>query len=322
MPDLEPITFQVSLTRKAHLLAKEFSQKQKGEKERQIYHNTLAVWAVAYYMRCMEIETDCSASDSWNMITQSLLDVADLVLPGIGSLECRPLIQGEQSVYIPLEVSQDRIAYVIVQLDAALEQAEILGFVKTAPMSENLALGSLQPLVDIFKLLEETGRPNSIMDNLINLSNWLKPENTFENNWLALPMVFKSSIREDLALSIRNSEVLSPDNSENSLITASRGKLLNLGIQVKKHRVALVIKITAGQTENTDILVQVYPIHSLRLPEGLKLEIIDALEQTFLQVEARSIDELVQLKFFGRTDEEFSIKLSLGDDSITEYFVI
>ena len=151
---------------------------------------------------------------------------------------------------------------------------------------------------------------------------WLKPENTFENNWLALPMVFKSSIREDLALSIRNSEVLSPDNSENSLITASRGKLLNLGIQVKKHRVALVIKITAGQTENIDILVQVYPIHSLRLPEGLKLEIIDALEQTFLQVEARSIDELVQLKFFGRTDEEFSIKLSLGDDSITEYFVI
>ena len=318
----EPITFQVSLVRKAHLLAKKFSQLQKDPlKVRQIYHNTLAVWAVAYYMKCMEIETDCEGSDSWDAITQSLLDVADLVLPGIGSLECRPVIQTEESVYIPLDVSQDRIAYVIVQLDASLEQAEILGFVKTAPMSEKLPMSEILPLVDIFKLLSETQRLNS-MNTLINLSNWFHLESTFENDWLPLPIVFKGSVRENLALSIRNSEGLTTENSESSLGTASRAKLLNLGVQVKSHRVALVIKITASKNQNIDILVQVHPVQSLRLPKGLKLDIIDEIEQSFLQVEARSRDELVQLKFFGRLEEKFSIKLSLGNDSITEYFVI
>lgn len=130
------VSFEVCLLRAAHQQAKHFSTKQKDlSKAQQVYHNTLAVWAVNYYMKCMEIETDCEGSDSWDILMQSLLDTADLVLPGIGKLECRPVMQEQQNIYIPLDVSQERIAYVIVQLDTFLEKAIILGFVKTAPLS-------------------------------------------------------------------------------------------------------------------------------------------------------------------------------------------
>lgn len=319
-----PITFQVCLVRKAHQLAKEFSKKQKdSSKAQQVYHNTLAVWAVAYYMKCMEIETDWEGSDSWDALMQSFLNVADLVLPGIGKLECRPFMQEEQNIYIPLDVSQDRLAYVAVQLDNFLETARtatILGFVKTAPIEE-LPINKLQSLEKLLQLIEQSKLLN-LTNTSVQLSKWLEPEDNVQNKWLPLAAVFKGSAREDLASSIRNSESLTRNISNNSLATASRGKIINLGIKVQEHQVALVITIAPGENENIDIMAQVYAIKSLNLPKQLKLDIIDETEQSFLQAESREKDQFIQLIFFGKVGEKFSIKLALGNDSITEFFVI
>ena len=169
--------------------------------------------------------------------------------------------------------------------------------------------------------LEETKLLN-LANISVHLSKWLEHEDRCENKWLPLASVFKGSLREDLASSIRNLESLTTNTLNNSLTTAERGKIINLGIQAKEHQVALVICVKPGENGNIDILAQVYPIDSLRVPAGLRLDIIDENEETFLQAEARTKDQLIQLNFCGKRGENFSIKLALGNDSITEYFII
>ena len=76
---LEPLTFTVLLTLSAHSRAKEFGYHQSDpQKAQQVYHNTLAVYAVNYYLRCLEFETNLEASDSYNLVMQTLMDIADL----------------------------------------------------------------------------------------------------------------------------------------------------------------------------------------------------------------------------------------------------
>lgn len=314
------ITFEVCLVKKAHTLANNFANKQKDvSKARQVYHNSLAVWAVNYYMKCMEIETNWEMSNSWNVITQSLLNVADLVLPEIGKLECRPIMEDEQSVYIPFDVSQERLAYVIVQLDSSLKKAVILGFIK-AVATEEFSINKLQSLKELLLLIEQTKLRN--LENVtIQLSKWLELPNKFENEWLPYSVLFKNSLREDLASSLRGTKSLTADPNK-SLVTATRGKKIDLGIQVDKNQVALVITLAPGENENINILAQVYAIHSLHLPAGLELVIIDETEQPFLQAEAREKDQLIQLEFFGSPGERFSIKLALQENSIIKHFII
>lgn len=314
--------FQVYLTRKAHSLAKEFSEKQKSSKAQQVYHNTLSVWAVAYYMKCMQINTDWESSDSWDEIKQSFLDVADLVLPGIGKLECRAFIKGEQNVYIPSDASLDRIAYVVVELNVVKEAATtatILGFIKSPFVESELPVNELQSLEQLLHLIERT-KLFKLSNVSAKLSEWFEHEDT--GRWLPPTAVFQGTVREKLVSSVRNMESLISKNSNYSSFTATRGRKINFGIQIEEQQVALIIQITRGTNENIDILARVEPVNSLRIPEGMELYIIDQNNQIFKKAKARTKDNLIQLKFFGEMGEKFSIKVSLGDNSITEYFEI
>ena len=115
-----------------HRLAQQFCRQQSDRtKAKQIYLNTLAVSAVKFYLRCMEIETNWEASLSYSPVFQSLMDVADLEIPFKGKLECRPILPQTNLLYIPPEVRCDaeggslcdhRIGYVAVQLDSLLEE--------------------------------------------------------------------------------------------------------------------------------------------------------------------------------------------------------
>lgn len=96
------IKFKVPLVQTAYKIAEKFSLRQKDpQKAKQVYFNSLAVYAVRFYMKCMGVETDWEKSESWDLVTQTLLDVADLDLPDLGKLECRPVLPENESVYIP-----------------------------------------------------------------------------------------------------------------------------------------------------------------------------------------------------------------------------
>jgi hypothetical protein len=64
----------------------------------------------------------------------------------LGSIECRPVLAEETQIVLP--VSGNEIGYVVVQLSAALDSAQLCGY---AHMNETspIALGNLQPIEDL-----------------------------------------------------------------------------------------------------------------------------------------------------------------------------
>ncbi len=121
----------VPLDREIHTIAEKFAAQQATPKlGKQVYLNTLAVYAVHSYLNWLRIPTDLPGSDSWHPELQVLSDIADLLIPGIGKLECCPVLPGENSFLRYSEITEDRIGYVAVQFGQTLDQVKLLGFIR------------------------------------------------------------------------------------------------------------------------------------------------------------------------------------------------
>ncbi|GAB1544753.1 hypothetical protein NUACC21_74290 [Scytonema sp. NUACC21] len=148
-------TFTGLISPVSRRLAEKWSKQQATpEKGQQVLLNIMAVSFVNFYLECMGFETELEASDSWNPVQQTLMDVADLCIKDLGKLECRPVLENFQTVYIPPEVTSDRIGYVAVQISETLQEAKLLGFAKEASMSD-LPINRLEPLENLLRYLEE-----------------------------------------------------------------------------------------------------------------------------------------------------------------------
>jgi Protein of unknown function (DUF1822) len=305
--EIEPWTFTVPLALSAHARAKQFqgyhSNPQKGE---QVYLNTLAVYAVNVYLDCMGIETDWSASFSSNPVMQTLMDVADLDIPKLGKLECRPVLPDDSVVCIPVEVLSDRIGYVVVQLDETLREARLLGFSKTVPESGELAIGELRSLPYLLEAVKPVPQP-------IQLSKWF--ENIFEAGWQSLSALLSTN-QENLAFSFRSASNLASEE------TVKAAKLIDLGMQLENQSVALLMAITPTSEHKMIVLVQVHPVAKKTLPAKLKLSLL-AAGKTIKEVESSGKHNYIQLPpFRGDSGESFDIQVSLGEASVTETFEI
>ncbi|NEQ83985.1 MAG: DUF1822 family protein [Moorea sp. SIO2I5] len=164
----EKLAFSVPITRDWYQLAETFSREQhEPDKAQDVYLNTLAVYAVNFYLQCLEVETDLPASDSSNPALRSLMNVSDLMVKDWGKLECRPVLPGDQVCDIPPESLQDRVGYVVVEINQASNQAKLLGFAKTA-LGGSLEISKIQSLEQLINQLPE------LESNIIELQEWLK----------------------------------------------------------------------------------------------------------------------------------------------------
>ncbi|OCR02744.1 hypothetical protein BCD67_19735 [Oscillatoriales cyanobacterium USR001] len=152
----------VPLELKAHELARQLAAVQSTvQKGKRVYLNALAVYAVHSYLKWLQIETDFNSSDSFNPAKTALANVADLVITGIGSLECRPVLPGETTILLPEEVIENRIGYVGVQFNERLDSVQLLGFAPSLDSlnpPQQLALAELMPidaLIEQITRLEE-----------------------------------------------------------------------------------------------------------------------------------------------------------------------
>lgn len=316
----------VPLGREAHAIAGQFAANQATqEKGKQVYLNTLAVYAVHSYLKWMEIETNLSQSDSWNPGLQSLSDVADLVIPSIGKLECRPVLPGEISVQIPPQATEDRIGYVAVQFSESLDEVQLLGFVRSVNASkepQQIAITSLsftnanlQPLDVLLDYIPEA-LP-------VNLSRWL--EDIFEAGWQTVEALFSPQTAHPALIARDAYRRWGEINVENSAAGVKRGKLINLGIQLAGNPVALIVTVMPETDEEAGIRLQVYPTgRQIYLPQGLQLSVLDENGAAVPELEAtaRSADNSIQLAFSVQPGEQFSVQLALGDVSITEEYLI
>lgn len=312
----------VPLDGNAHRLAGQFAAEQMTpQKGTKTYLNTLAVYAVHNYLKWLQIETDLSQGDSWHSGLRCLFDVADLVLPSLGKLECRPVLPEETIIALPPEVSTDRVGYVAVQFGERLNQVRLLGFVSAVDIAntpEQIRIADLQPLDalldSILSVVDQIPRLTG-SQVWVNLSRWL--QHSFEAGWQNVESLV--SIDTNPTLSLRSAEQLRMGADTPVGVTA--GKLIDLGMQLAGHPVVLLVTL-APEEEEVAIRLRVYPARRLYLPPNLQLRVVDESGVTCLEAQARCDDNWMQLELSGEPGERFSVKVTLGDVSVTEGFVI
>ena len=330
---IEDVSLPLPITQVARRLAQRFANQQPNpQKAEQVYLNTLAVYVVNHYLQLMGISTDLAASDSWNPIVRLCANTADLEVTGIGRLDCRPIRAHEQTCHVPPEC-QDRIGYMVVQIDQSFREATLLGFAQTVARDE-LPLSQLQPLEDLLEHLSRLRQTVAAAQSdvpgktLVNLSQWL--QNLSETGWQTVEALLDTT-ETNLALSFRSTDNFRKIDSDPSETGVRLAKLIDLGIQVAGQPVALVVELrpevdsprSMPDTPKTSIHLQVHPTgrQTLLLP-NLQLVVLDESGAVFLEARARNADNYIQLQFNGEPGERFSIKVALDNQSVTENFVI
>ncbi|MBV9390203.1 MAG: DUF1822 family protein [Chroococcidiopsidaceae cyanobacterium CP_BM_ER_R8_30] len=308
------------VTQKTRRIAREFaSAKLPLLKAEQIQLNTIAVCVVNDYLQMMGISTDLEASDSWHPVVRLCSNVADLEVTGVGRLECRPMKADWQTCYVPPEVWEDRIGYVVVQLDEPFREATVLGFIQTA--TEELLISQLQAPEEMLAHLHQLSQSSAgAVPTPVNLSQWLL--HMFESSWQPVEALLAPA-QTNLAFSFRGTDDAGEIDSYHTEGRVRRAKVIDLGVQLSGYSIALFLEIEPKSAQKTDILLQVHPTdNQTYLPPLLQLKVFDETGMIFLEAQARRADNYIQLKFSGKPGEHFSVKVSLGGVSMTERFVI
>ncbi|MCT7991022.1 DUF1822 family protein [Laspinema olomoucense] len=299
--NIKQLTFTTSLIQKYHQMAQQFGQQHLTvAKSAQVYQNTLAVLAVDYYCQCLGIPTQLTSSDSWNPVIQSLLDIADLQLANGKKIECLPVQVDADFVEVSPEVLSERIGYIAVEINSSQTQARLLGFAETistnpCPLSQ---FKGLECFIDCLHYMPSTQR--------IHLSQWL--HHCWDAGWKRMEELLKVPQLE-FALQFRTTQTV-----------VKGGKLLDLNSTGDS--VALLVGIKPTNPPEMDIWVEVYPIgEQTHLPRDLQVMVLDSSQVSVMQAQARSTKN-IQLNFTGEPGDQFSIKLELGDVSVTEGFII
>ncbi len=297
------LAFTVPLSSQAHSIAKELSSfVSKSEQRKQVYLNTLTVFAVNFYLDCLGFETSLSDCESRDRVTIKLMDVADLEVKNLGKLECRYVIGDRQFCQIPPEVWSDRLGYVIVKLNDALSEAKILGFVRIP--NERIYLDRLQPLEELISYLSSLEQKSESLAK-IELRGWL--EGIFESGWEDLRQVFNRDLRE---FAFREK------------VQIAKAKKINLGTDLSQTFLALVVKISSiPNEEELDIIMQLHPLDRNYLPQGLNFYVYEGEEKLVLQTTTRAKDNFIQLEFSAMPKEKFSTTIVLEDNQVCHTFV-
>jgi hypothetical protein len=323
----EEIALPMPLTEGALAIADRFATGQPaGVKREQVRQNTLAVQVVADYLNLMGIATAVAAGDSWNAVTQLCSNVADLVIPGVGRLECRPVKDLTSDCPVPAEVWHDRVGYVVVHLDPTVNQEGlILGFVP-AVTQENLPLTQLGTIDDLLTHLFEL-RTQSVAATQASpvtaqrqagrtkLTQWLEQlDQLVESGWQTIETLL-SPVQMAPAYAVRQ------DNQADDIVEfVTQAKRLDFSSGT------IPVVLVAGLAELPEVVrirIQVLAVESSdNLPEDLSLRVLDETGNVLLETISGSHDRGLQLAFEGERGEIFTVQVGWDGDLITENFEI
>lgn len=305
-PTTELFTYTVPLGLAAHSRAEQLRRHQgNAGKAKQVYLNTLAVYAVQLYLQWHGFETDWEHSDSYNSAMSTLMDIGDLIIPNYGKVECRPVLPNAEVVSIPEEVWSDRIGFICVQLHESLREATVLGFVQEVT-TKDLPINQLQSLDEFILYLNQFHQPSSIQQPT-QLRQWF--QNIIGAGWETIETLLPLP-EPQLAFNFRRPQKASVE----------RGKLLKL--EQAGERIVLLVRLTPSNDSEIDVSVEVLPAESqIELPQNLQLIILDENDKPVMQAEAGSSESL-EFQFSCEPGERFSVKLVLGEAIVTELFAI
>ena len=315
---------EIPLGIEAHRLAKQFAAEQDNpEKRKQVYLNTLAVYAVHRYLHWLQIETNLSKSDSWNPLLRCRWDVADLWIPQIGKLECRPVLPEDQVIELPTEVREDRMAYLGVQFSERLDYVQILGFkaaVEEAISPKIISVSELRSLDRFIPYLEWIAKKGAYPK--INVAAWLQDEIdkiAQELSWIVLPTLTLSAnwlgASETLEAIIKEIQhqwgiQLPPETGTAYQDYRVAGHPLRL--------YAITGKLPVSGIEQWSLLLILTSGDENDLPQGTQLQISDQTEVIAApELLPGSSDAYLFTQVVGRRDETFQVTLRVMNDSLT-----
>jgi Protein of unknown function (DUF1822) len=219
------------------------------------------------------------------------------------------LCQGEKGLIEPLPtLSHNQIERLLTELGKPSLYSPRLK-VPFAEWGAFLAADNLRQQLYFRRMGKE-----SALQKLVNLS-----EKILHQLWLSLDELVTAC---NVNLSLVRSGARSGDN-KNRTPEISRGRVIDLGIQLANHPVALILHFTNASENKRNILLQVHPGGGKTyLPPEVELIVLDDKGDVFLEAKSRKADNWIQLEFRGEPGERFSVKVALGDASIVENFVI
>jgi hypothetical protein len=144
----------LDLPQDAQEWARLFAAKQSDiDTGKQVYLNTLAVYALHHYLAQQGIESDLDQSQSWYPHALSAPNAADLIVSGVGRIECRPVLMDAASAFeIPDTAWEDRVAYVAVGIAERLDQVHLLGYLPVRSpdyLEQPIPFPQLLPIPDL-----------------------------------------------------------------------------------------------------------------------------------------------------------------------------
>ncbi|OWY65700.1 hypothetical protein B7486_40610 [cyanobacterium TDX16] len=148
----------------------------------------------------------------------------------------------------------------------------------------------------------------------VNLNQWFN--NIFEAGWQPVKALLRTQTfnLDFSARSIKSSREI----DDNSASGVTGGKLIDLKMQLADQQVALTMRIVPKTEIELDIRLRVCPVNGqIYLPPSLQLIVWDETGAS-LKAEARSNDNWIQLQFSAEKGEPFSVKVALGDVSVSE----
>ncbi len=159
----------ITLSQASHEYANKFARQQASEeKARQVYLNTLAIFAVNEFVQEeLGYITDLKAGDCWNPVLRMVHDVADLIIPDLGILECRRIKAEDEIISLPNDVRENRIACVAVKFQEELHKVKLRGFFPASEVGnlpgeiEVNQLQEVEEMIDYLYQLEEMRIPSS-----------------------------------------------------------------------------------------------------------------------------------------------------------------
>ncbi|MBE9118084.1 DUF1822 family protein [Lusitaniella coriacea LEGE 07157] len=306
----DDIAFTIPLTRAAHQFARE-----NGKTSTQIYLNRLAVFAVNYYLDCFAIETELKGNNGSGFILELLGNVSRLMLKNIGNLECHSVLEGTNTCKIPFEVRDGVLGYVAVQIDRELKEAKPIGFLSPKQLErfrevEDVPLAAFDSVELLYEHLQPTSQE-------IHLSEWLN--DIIDAGWETVERFFQAQ-QPTLAMNFRGIAQAERKEVEVKQSGVKRWKLIDL--ERAEEKIALFVGLKPKDRQEMDIEVEVYPsMGQTQLPKDLQLMILDEAGEMVMHAKARQTQNL-HFDFSGDIGENFGVKLTIGDVSFVQSFLI
>lgn len=170
--------------------------------------------------------------------------------------------------------------------------------------------GEIKDLFGIkVKCIESEDADVLLSQTFVNLAQWL--QNIIDASW--------QTVREVLGEETGKLVVARNAVSSEGILRAQRIDLLT---EAQTIPLVLIVGVQAKPSEEKDIRLELYPIDSKFLPLGLKYFVLDSSGKILKEDQAKTTDNLIQLKINGKTGENFSLIIELGNDYHSWNFVI